>query len=297
MSEQPFPEPAAGPARPIDEQQAPGQAEGEQQQATQPAAENEQQAPKPARLLLIRHGMNDFVGKRLAGWLPDVHLNERGQAQAEAVAERLATTPGLTIHAIYSSPLERAQETAAPMARRLGLDVQILEGVGELRCGDWQGQSIEDLSKLDLWRVVQMNPGGFRFPNGESMLEVQMRAVQALQGLAEKHAGETVAVFSHSDTIKLATTFFAGIPIDLFQRINIDPTSITEVALTNYGPRIVRVNDTAHVPFVPDEKPEDAEGAANTVAESEPAAGAAGAAGAGPTPQGLEMAGDGAGER
>ncbi len=106
---------------------------------------------KPTRVLLVRHAVNDWVGKRLAGWTPGVHLNERGQLQAAALGERLA---GQQIAAIYSSPLERAQETAAAIAAHHNLPIQTVEGVGETRCGDWTGQTLEDLSKTDLWRQV-----------------------------------------------------------------------------------------------------------------------------------------------
>ena len=130
------------------------------------------------QILLIRHGINDMVGqKKLAGWLPDVHLNEEGRAQAEAMAERLRDVP---ISTIYSSPLERTIETAEPLARIKNLTVQIREGLGEVRYGDWTGKPLEELSKHELWRVVQLYPSGMRFPGGDSMREMQARIVNEL---------------------------------------------------------------------------------------------------------------------
>ena len=134
------------------------------------------------RVLLIRHGVNDWIGSgKLPGWTPGIHLNERGRAEAAALAERLASAP---IKAIYSSPIERAMETAQPVSERLGLPINILEGVKEVDCGEWTGQPIEELAKTDLWRQVQIYPSGFRFPGGEAMIEVQTRAVAAMESLA-----------------------------------------------------------------------------------------------------------------
>ncbi len=215
----------------------------------QPAAQAERQAgPQQApamRLLLIRHGVNDYIKqRRLAGRTPGVHLNDEGRLQAAALAERLATLP---IAAVYSSPLERARETAAPLAARLGLAVQIVDGIVETGCGDWTGQLIEDLSKDDLWRQVQTCPSAFRFPGGESFAEIQARMIAALEPLRATHPGETVALVSHADPIKLAVAFYTGVPLDLFQRLVVEPASITELEFTPFRPLLVRLNDTAHL--------------------------------------------------
>jgi probable phosphoglycerate mutase len=199
----------------------------------------------PTRILLIRHGLNDYVKEhRLAGRTPGVHLNTEGLAQTAALAERLASA---TIAAIYSSPLERACETAAPVAARLGLNVQLLDGVKETDCGDWSGQSLDELSKTDLWQQVQRCPSIFRFPGGESFVEIQARVVAALDLVRAAHPEQTVAVFSHADPIKLAVAFYLGTPLDLFQRIEVAPASITELAFTPCRPRLVRLNDCAHI--------------------------------------------------
>lgn len=197
------------------------------------------------RILLIRHGINDYVKEhRLAGWTPGVYLNAEGQAQAAALAERLGRA---ALAALYSSPLERARETAAPLAARLGLPVQILDALGETRCGDWTGQAVEELRKTELWLQVQFYPGGFRYPGGESTLEVQTRMVAALDMLCAAHPGQTIAVFSHADPIKLAVAFYSGTPLDLYQRLTVAPASISELEFTSYRPMLVRLNDCAHI--------------------------------------------------
>lgn len=268
--------------------------------APQPGGETAAKpAPKPTRILLIRHGVNDYVKKGLlAGRTPGVSLNKDGQAQAAAVAERLA---GETIAAVYSSPLERCQETAAPLAARLSLELRTLEGVKETDCGDWTGQALDELRKQEAWTQVQIFPSGFRFPNGESMLEIQTRIVAALDALQKQHAEQTIAVFSHSDPIKLAVAFYMGMPLDLFQRLEISPASITELDFSPLRVRLVRMNDAAHVP------PASETPAADAPSEAEESPAAKGALeeqasrapepgyphGDGPEPEALQVADEG----
>lgn len=201
-------------------------------------------------ILLVRHAANDWVGKRLAGWTPGVHLNEEGRRQAQALAERLARLPGeVHICALYSSPLERARETAQPIAERLGLEIQVIEELGEVRYGAWTGRELKELEKEDLWRVVQGWPSGARFPEGESLRAMQCRAVEAVEAIAERLDNKQAAVVvSHSDVIKAIVAHYLGLHLDLFQRIVISPASITAIGLTPGGPRVLCVNDTAHVP-------------------------------------------------
>ena len=205
-------------------------------------------------LLLIRHAQNDWVGKKLAGWTPGVHLNEEGCAQAEALARRLA---GVPLAAIYSSPLERALETAAPLAEARGLRVQVREQLGETRFGTWTGRSLKELKEEDLWPVIQVYPGGARFPGGESMREVQARIVADLDAIRDTHPDQTVAIFSHSDPIKMATAHYLGLPLDLFQRLAVSPASVTAFSFTRFGPRLVVMN---HVEPLPSFEMEDKEG-------------------------------------
>ncbi len=216
-------------------------------------------AEKPTRVLLIRHGMNDYVKThRLAGWTPDVHLNDHGRLQAEAVAERLAPEP---IAAVYSSPLDRTVETAEAIALRHQLPVVTVEGIGETHIGEWTGLLVEDLTKTDLWKVIQGAPSRARFPGGESFAEIQGRMVAALDALVANHPEQTIVVVSHSDPIKLAVAFYIGQPLDLFQRLVIQPASITELEFNSMMPRLIRCDDCAHLPPEPkaEEPQEDGE--------------------------------------
>ena len=166
-------------------------------------------------------------------------------SQADALAERLS---GVPLAAIYSSPLERTLETAQPLARIHGLDVQVCEDLGEARYGDWTGRALKELKDEELWPVVQVYPGGARFPGGESLREVQARMVAELDAIRDAHPGQTVAVVSHSDPIKLAVAHYTGLPLDLFQRLTISPASVTVFAFTRFGPRLICLNHTDHLP-------------------------------------------------
>jgi probable phosphomutase (TIGR03848 family) len=211
------------------------------------------------RLLLLRHATTDHTGKLLTGWTPGVHLGERGRAEARALAERL--TP-LEIHAIFSSPLERCMETAAAVAEPRGMKVTTLEEVGEVRFGDWTGKELRELARTDLWRLVQAHPSGARFPDGESIYEMQLRAVLACERLREAHPGETVAVCSHADVIKAITAHYLGVHLDLFQRIVVGTASITAIG---FGPvpHLLRLNDTGLVAdLAPPAEPEPGDQAA-----------------------------------
>ncbi len=206
------------------------------------------------RVILVRHGQNSMVGKRLAGWLPDVHLNEAGHAQAAALAQRLAAQKG-KVHALYSSPLDRTMETAHYLAEVLALEIQPLEGIGEVRYGEWEGQSIEELAKLEAWKVVQGFPSAMRFPGGERLRDAQMRAVAAVEQAADAlEEGQSVIIVSHADLIKMVAAHYAGLHLDLFQRLIISPTSLTIIGLDPLVPRLICLNDCAHVP--PGEDPE-----------------------------------------
>jgi probable phosphoglycerate mutase len=199
------------------------------------------------QLLLIRHAVNDYVKThRLAGWTPGVHLNEDGRAQAAALGQRLAKVP---IHAIYSSPLERTVETAqAIIEHHPDLKLQTLEDIGEVRYGDWTGAEIRKLAQRKMWRVVQMFPSRASFPNGEAMRDVQHRAVNALDRLVQKHPRQTVAVVSHSDVIKMILAHYLGLHLDLFQRIEVSPASLSVIMLGAGRPGILQINETTYLP-------------------------------------------------
>lgn len=196
-----------------------------------------------ATIYLVRHGQNEWVEKkRLAGWIPDIHLNEDGKKQAESLAQRLAHLP---ISALYSSPVTRCMETAAYLGRALALDVEQLDAIGEVRYGDWEGAEIETLSKEKAWYAVQHFPSRFRFPQGEALRDVQARAVAALELLAIQHdKSDLISIVSHADLIKLVLAHYLGVHIDLFQRIVISPASVSVLALMENGMvRVIRIND------------------------------------------------------
>jgi probable phosphoglycerate mutase len=190
------------------------------------------------RLLLLRHASTEQTGKRLSGWTPGLHLSERGVREARELAGRLAP---VEIHAVYSSPLERCMETAAVVAEPRGLKIEIVEDVGEVRYGDWTGKELKELAKQELWRVVQHHPSGARFPEGESLLEMQTRAVQACERLRAAHAGQTVVVCSHADVIKAVTAHYLGMHLDLYQRLAVSPASVTAIGF-GPAPQLLRLN-------------------------------------------------------
>jgi broad specificity phosphatase PhoE len=165
-------------------------------------------------------------------------------AEAQALAERLASSP---LAAVYSSPLDRTLETAGPIAALHGVQVQTMQALAETDCGTWTGGSIEELSQTDLWRQIQLTPSCVRFPGGESMTEVQARMVGAVAELRALHPGQLIAVISHSDPIKLLLAFHAGIHMDMFQRLAIDPASISELEFGSVRPRLARCNDCGHL--------------------------------------------------
>jgi broad specificity phosphatase PhoE len=187
-----------------------------------------------AIFLLIRHGENDFVGKRLAGQLPGVHLNEKGRQQAALIASTLSRAP---IKAIYSSPLERALETAQPLADVLKLPVSIQPGLIEINFGRWQGKTVKQMHRLKLWKVAQETPRLMRFPEGESFLEAQQRLYETIEAIRANHEDQDlVACFSHSDAISLIVTYYLGLPVDNFHRVGIGTASMTSLVLMKDSP-------------------------------------------------------------
>ena len=181
-------------------------------------------------VLLIRHGENEYVKKgRLAGRLPGVHLNEKGSQQAQLLAEKLRGAP---VKAVYSSPLERTMETAAPIAAALELTVIPQESLVEVDFGDWENKTLKSLRRRKLWKIVQGAPSRLRFPGGESFAEAQLRVAQGLQELCGSHEAKDLLIcVSHSDVIKLAVAFFIGLPLDQFQRLHVSPASITTLMI------------------------------------------------------------------
>ena len=183
-----------------------------------------------AIILLIRHGENDWVGKKLAGRLPGVHLNQNGRNQAEGLA---ATLINLPIKAIYSSPLERALETAQPLAQIKKMEISICENLSEINFGDWQGKTIKQMRRLKLWETVQNHPSQMQFPNGESFMGAQKRLVDCITKFSENlESSDLVACFSHSDAIRLLVAYYLNVPLDSFQRIHITTAYVSTLMLT-----------------------------------------------------------------
>jgi probable phosphoglycerate mutase len=194
-------------------------------------------------VLLVRHGTTPTTGKLLPGRAGGLHLSEKGQAQAAAAAERIAAL-GTPPAAVYASPLERARETAAPIARALGLRVRTAPGLLELDVGDWTEKPLARLSRSKEWPTVQRWPQGFRFPGGESFAEMSVRSMDAVLSLVADHPGQTIVAVSHADPIKAIVAAAAGVPLDLMQRLVVSPCSITAIVFSPAGPLVLCVNST-----------------------------------------------------
>ena len=196
------------------------------------------------QLLLLRHGMTTWANSgRLAGWTPGVHLNDEGCRQAEALSVRLAAEK---LAAIYSSPLERAVETAQIVAAPHELDAVVENGLGEVHYGEWSGKRFRQLMRTRLWKIIQTTPSLARFPGGESIREMQARAVGAVERVHMAHRKGVVALVSHGDIISVIIAHYAGMHLDLYQRLVIGLASLSVVTLEEEGARIISINDTGH---------------------------------------------------
>ena len=198
-------------------------------------------------IYLVRHGVTSHTGHKLSGWMPDIHLTDKGRAQAEAVADRLASVP---FKAVYSSPIDRTMETARPIAARHGLPVRSRRYIGEVEFGKWEDRSFKTLRRTKLWGRVQRFPSGVRFPEGETLREVQVRAVDEIERISAEHPRDTVCCVSHADVIKLVLAHYMGLHIDLFQRLDVGPASTSVIAVREDGPMVLAMN-------VPSPSPED----------------------------------------
>ncbi|MBF0305335.1 MAG: histidine phosphatase family protein [Alphaproteobacteria bacterium] len=185
-------------------------------------------------ILLVRHAEHDLLGRALAGRMAGVGLNALGRAQAERLAR-------LDVAAIQSSPLERARETALPLARRLGLPVETVDALNEIDFGVWQGRSFAELDADPVWHDWNRDRARTRPPGGESMTEVQARIVGHLRRLTA--APRPVVLFSHGDVIKAALLHVLGLPLDAVSRIEVDPAGISTVALGEWGAKLVALNE------------------------------------------------------
>ena len=199
-------------------------------------------APSPTTVLFVRHGQTPTTGKKLPGRAPGLHLAPKGVQQAERAGARLGALG--RVAAVYASPMERTQETAAPIAKACRKRVRTHKGLIEADFGKWTGRNLSALRKLPEWNTVQRYPSGFRFPGGESFVEMQTRMTDAVADLVAKHPGEMIVAVSHADTIKAAIAAAAGTPLDLFQRIVVSPCSISAVTYTSGGPIVLSINST-----------------------------------------------------
>lgn len=200
--------------------------------------------PEPVRstrIVLVRHGVTAETGKVLYGREPGHPLSETGAQQVEATAARLA---GFPIAAIYSSPIERTRQTAAPIARSHGLTVELLDAVIESDAGEFTGQTFSDLAKLDSWKAVHRSPSRFAFPGGESFASLQARTVTALEELAKRHPGETIVVVSHADPIRAALVHYTGSHLDHIDKFAVSPASVNIIEVSPYGASVLKFNDT-----------------------------------------------------
>lgn len=183
--------------------------------------------------LFIRHGAHDYLGHAIAGRLPGVHLNELGRAQADHVAEKLSLLP---IDAIYSGPLERVRETAEPICRRFDLPLQIADEFTEIGVGEWQDRQFAELNEIALWKRFNVFRSSTGSPDGELMLEVQVRVVRKLIELRGRH--RFVVIVSHGDVIRCAMSHFLEMHLELFHRVEIDSASLS---LIEFGEDFARV--------------------------------------------------------
>lgn len=187
-------------------------------------------------LLLIRHGHTDLVGNTLAGRSPGVHLSSQGEAEAVELARSLSS---IRIDSIFSSPLERTQETAQRLASAAGKPVQILEGVIEIDYGDWTGREIQSLRDDPLWIRYNRYRSITRIPGGEWFVEIQARVVKTLEELRAGRPEDILAIVTHGDVIRVAIAHYLGIHLDIITRLVIRPASVSALSVNDFGPELL----------------------------------------------------------
>jgi probable phosphoglycerate mutase len=207
----------------------------------------------PTVVLFVRHGETPTTGKILSGQAPGLHLSDRGREQAKATAASIAALG--SVAAVFTSPMERARETAAAIGEATGIEPEIIAGLADSDAGDWTGRELRSVAKLPEWRTVVRHPSGFRFPGGESFSEVVARVSMTVDRLVEEHPGQTVVAVSHADPIRVAVGSALGSPLDLFDRIVVGTASVSAIAYTRDGPRVFCVNADADGLPVPRPRP------------------------------------------
>ena len=202
-------------------------------------------------IIFVRHGKTPTTGTKLPGRAPNLHLSNEGKSQAETVAKEIENSSssfiGSKVSAVYTSPMERTQETAKPIAKTLNLRVRTLQGLNECDFGDWTGRRLRDLSKLKSWSIIQKHPSNFRFPNGESFTEMQNRMIKTVDKIVKRHPGQTVVCVSHADPIKAILASAVGTPLDEFQRIVVGPCSTSMVLYRKERPLILTLNSNGNL--------------------------------------------------
>ena len=193
-----------------------------------------------SRFLLIRHAATELSGN-IAGRTAGGGLAQAGREQAARLMPRLAQE---NIAWLYSSPQQRARETAAALAEGMGKEVRLAPELDEIDYGDWTGHRIDELQNLPLWREYNMIRSCTRIPHGEFMLEAQARIVGLMERLRQQHWKESIALISHADVIRAALVYYLGLPLDMMLRLEISPASVSIVEIESYGPVIRCINNT-----------------------------------------------------
>ena len=194
---------------------------------------------------LVRHG-DTGIKNRISGRMTGVHLNETGRRQAYELAERFT---GIAVESLYSSPVERAVETAQPIAQSLDLTIQIAEAVSEIDYGEWTGKSLDELSMDSRWRSFNVFSSGTQIPGGENILQVQRRFVGWMETVRRDHPDGRIVVVSHQDPIKAVVTYYAGIHIDMFSRFDISHASVTVIRVNGRDAFLITLNKLSALPI------------------------------------------------
>ncbi|MCA1838955.1 MAG: histidine phosphatase family protein [Actinobacteria bacterium] len=189
-------------------------------------------------MILVRHALTPMTGKKLSGWLPGINLSDEGREQAKATAARLSD---IKIDAAFTSPLERCVQTAEIILQGRDMSATILEDLGEIKYGQWEGRSLASLYKTKAWKQLKSRPADFRFPGGETIREAQVRGMRAIEAIRTKKQGKVVLVFSHADMIRILVAGYLGLALDLYDRISVWPATATVMQLGEGQARLLKL--------------------------------------------------------
>jgi probable phosphoglycerate mutase len=194
---------------------------------------------------LIRHGFIDAPPDVLCGRTPGIHLSQQGRAQASRLVDRFR---GLSISALYCSPMERALETAAPLAQSFVLPIQVDPEISEIEYGDWTWRTFAELERDPQWHTYNTFRSGARIPQGETALQLQNRVVGFLERVRRQHAHDNIVVVSHGDPIKTAVTYYSGLHLDMLLRFEISHASVTVIKVDDASARVLTLNSAETLP-------------------------------------------------